>query len=59
MRKCRELERRTKKGNEIRLVCLLRMKLRSAEVVRAGKAYEKGKRDWISTPFAREIKKCG
>ena len=27
--------------------------------VRAGKAYEKGKRDWISTPFAHEIKKCG
>ena len=48
MRKCRELGRRTKKGNEIGLVCLLRMKLRSAEVARSRKAHEgvkKGKRD--------------
>ena len=39
MRKCRELERRTKKGKEIGLVCLLLGKLRNAEVSRAGKTY--------------------
>ena len=45
MRKCRELERRTKKRKEIGLVRLLRMKLRSADELRASKAYEKGKID--------------
>ena len=33
--------------------------LRSADELRAGKAYKKGKRDWISTPFVQGIKKCG
>ena len=37
----------------------MRKELRSEDELRAGKAYKKGKRDWISTPFAQEIKKCG
>lgn len=39
MRKWQELERRTKKEKEIGLVCLLRRELRSADELRAGKAY--------------------
>jgi len=59
VRKCRELTRRTKKGKEIGLVRFWRRKLRSAEELRARKAYKKEKIDWISMLLVQGIKKCG